>query len=55
MQASLIGRKLSNLEEFKKLLVQLWGKIPENTIRAACNSFPKRLRAIIKAKDERFE
>lgn len=44
-----------DLEEFKSFLTEIWGHIPMEMVRAACTSFPQRLRRVIRANGERFE
>lgn len=44
-----------SLDTFKKRLVKIWDEMPNEVMRAACNDFEKRLRAVIKHKGERFE
>lgn len=43
------------LESFKRRLVTIWDEIPDEVVRAACNSFFERMRKVIKANGERFE
>lgn len=44
-----------NLDNFKQRLTKIWNEIPDQYIRAACEAFPKRLRACIASNGERFE
>lgn len=44
-----------DLPKFKNHLVQIWDDIPMEVIRAACDAFRKRLKAVIKEKGDRFE
>lgn len=44
-----------HLDGFKQRLIKIWNEIPQEHIRAACESFPKRLRSCIVQKGERFE
>lgn len=44
-----------NLEQFKKLLIDIWEQIPQDMVRASCDGFTKRLRKVIKEKGDRFE
>lgn len=60
---SIWGYMLSNigntqgmtLETFKSRLVKIWESIPEDLVRAACNSFFCRMQRVVKEKGERFE
>ncbi|XP_047138961.1 uncharacterized protein LOC124814903 [Hydra vulgaris] len=47
--------KLTTLDQFKELLIDIWDKMPQETVRAACENFFKRCRACIKAEGDRFE
>lgn len=42
-------KKYHSMDALKEAIAQEWVKIPEDHIRAACNAFPDRLMAIIKA------
>lgn len=44
-----------NLDGFKRRLLKIWDEMPDEVVRAACNDFKQRLRAVIKCKGERFE
>lgn len=55
MEAHFRDLKPMGIETFKATIQKIWDEIPENQVRAACNAFPKRLRAIIKAKGDRIE
>lgn len=46
--------KIINLTAFKKKIVKIWNEIPMDMVRAACDSFPKRLRLVIKEKGNRI-
>lgn len=50
MLQRLSKEKISTLDHFKLKIAEIWDNIPMEVIRAACSSFPKRLRAVIKAK-----
>lgn len=52
MQAALKNQKFTTLKWFKKFLVKIWKEIPDETLRNACDSFPKCLRATKKANDK---
>ena len=43
------------MDAFKKAIVREWAKIPEDHVRAACNSFTDRLKEIVKAKGGHIE
>lgn len=47
--------KHMNLERFKQRIQQVWDEIPESVVRASCNAFVGRLKAVVKAKGERIE
>lgn len=42
-------------EDFKYSLVKIWDDVPYKVLRASCNDFQKRLRAVLKYKGERCE
>lgn len=44
-----------NLETFKKHLIKIWNNIPDDVVRASCESWEHRLRRVVKAKGERIE
>ena len=44
-----------NFGQFKCHLVKIWNEIPNELVSAACESFPTRLRKVVKEKGERFE
>lgn len=48
-------RKHTSLGELKKALIKSWKEIPQDDIRAAVESYPERLRAVIKAKGGHIE
>jgi len=43
------------MDALKKAIKREWAKIPQDHIRAACNSFFDRLKAIVKAKGGHIE
>lgn len=47
--------KHMTLDTFKNRLLKIWNEMPIEIVRAACDNFEKRLRAVIKCKGERFE
>lgn len=47
--------KITNLTAFRKKIVKIWNEIPMEMVRAACNSFPRRLRLAIKRNGGRFK
>lgn len=49
------AKKYHSMDAFKKAIVREWAKIPEDHVRAACNSFKDRLKAIVKAKGGHIE
>lgn len=55
MLSQLRNVKHLSLETFKTRLLQIWNDIPDEVVRASCNAFHSRLRAIFKAKGERIE
>lgn len=40
------------LDTFKNRLVKIWDEMPDEEVRATCNNFEKRLRAVIQNKGE---
>lgn len=44
-----------NLEKFKKRISKVWDDIPLEVVRASCEAWEKRLKAVVKAKGERIE
>lgn len=48
-------KKYHSMDAFKKAIVREWAKIPDDQVRAACNSFTDRLKAIVKAKGGHIE
>lgn len=55
MLSKIGSTKGMNLNSFKQRLVKIWDDIPDEVVRAACNSFYGRMRKVIHAKGERFE
>lgn len=55
MLSKIGSTKGHTLETFKQLLTDIWEEMPQETVRASCDSFKKRLRMVIKEKGERFE
>lgn len=55
MLSKIGSTKGHTLDSFKKLLVYIWDNMPQETVRASCEAFKKRLRLVIKEKGERFE
>lgn len=55
MLGRLGNTKGMKLDDFKRRLVRVWDEIPDEIVRASCNGFFKRLRLVIKEKEERFE
>lgn len=49
------AKKYHSMDAFKKAIVREWAKIPEDHVRAACNSFTARLKEIVKAKGGHIE
>jgi len=47
--------KLENIDELKKIMQLIWDQLPQDSINKAILSFPKRLRACVKACDGHFE
>ncbi|CAJ0939814.1 unnamed protein product, partial [Mesorhabditis belari] len=45
----------ANLDDLKATLIKEWAKIPVETLRAAVDDMPKRLRACMKEKGGNFE
>lgn len=55
MLARLTNVRVTSLTTFKILLTKIWEEIPDEVVRAACDSFPKKLRQIVKANGNRIE
>ena len=55
LEAKVGAKNHRSLDEFKKSIVRECAKIPEDQVRAACNSFEDRLKAIVKAKGGHIE
>lgn len=55
MLSKLGSTKGMTLEVFKQRLITIWDEMDPEVVRAACDSFFKRLRATAKAKGERIE
>lgn len=43
------------MDVFKKAIVREWDKIPEDHVRAVCDAFKARLKAIVEAKGGHIE
>lgn len=50
MLSKLNNYKIINLDHFKKVIEHIWDEMPMEMVRAACDSFEKRLRLIKKVK-----
>ena len=48
-------KKYQSVDHLKQALRREWAKIPQSNIRAACDGFIGRLKAIIRAKGDQFE
>ena len=48
-------KKYQSVDHLKQEHRREWAKIPQSNIRAACDGFIGRLKAIIRAKDDQFE
>lgn len=55
LQAKVATKKYESVDMLKKAIVREWNRIPQAHVRAACNSFVKRLGAIIKCKGGHIE
>lgn len=55
MLGKLTDLKPMGLDRFKQLLIRIWDSIPDEVIRASCESFSSRLKLVIKHKGERIE
>ncbi|KIH62421.1 hypothetical protein ANCDUO_07296 [Ancylostoma duodenale] len=44
------AKRYGNLDALKSSIKKAWEEIPQETLRAAVESYPKRLKAVIKAK-----
>lgn len=50
MLSKLNNYKVANLSHFKKVIMQIWDDMPMDAVRAACDSFEKRLKLVKKVK-----
>ncbi|KAI6658804.1 hypothetical protein LOD99_15129 [Oopsacas minuta] len=50
LEAKACAKSHNNLDSLKRSLVKEWGKIPQEVLRAAVESFPTRLRSVVKNK-----
>ena len=48
MLSKLNNYKVANLSHFKKVIMQIWDDMPMDAVRAACDSFEKRLKLVKK-------
>lgn len=55
MLTKLGNLKNINLETFKSRIAQVWDEIPDDVVRASCNAFFKRIKAVKKNGGERYE
>ena len=55
LESKVRSKKHASMDALKKSIVSEWAKIPQDHIRAACNSFIDRLKAIVKAKGGHIE
>ena len=55
LESKVRTKKHTSMGVLKKSIVREWAKIPQDHIRAACNSFIDRLKAIVKAKGGHIE
>lgn len=55
LESKVRTKRYCSLEALKKVIVREWAKIPASHIRAACDSFLDRLKAIAKAKGGHIE
>lgn len=55
LESKVRTKKYTSMDALKKAIVREWAKIPQAHIRAACNSFFDRLRAIVKANGGHIE
>lgn len=55
LESKVRTKRYNSLEALKKAIVHEWAKIPASHIRAACDSFLDRLKAIVKAKGGHIE
>lgn len=55
LESKVRTKKYASMDALKKALEREWAKIPQDHIRAACNSFFDRLKAIVKAKGDHIE
>lgn len=55
LESKVLTKKYASVEVLQKAIVREWAKIPQDHIRAACDSFFDRLKAIVKAKGGHIE
>ena len=55
LESKVRTKKYASMDALKKAIVREWAKIPQDHIRAACNSFFNRLKAIVTAKGGHIE
>ena len=48
LESNTCAKSHKNIESLKKSLTEEWAKIPQQTMRTAVRSVPKRLRAVVK-------
>lgn len=46
MMSKLNDYKITNLEQFKRVITKIWDEMPMEHVRAACDDFPRRLKLI---------
>ncbi|CAF1098111.1 unnamed protein product, partial [Didymodactylos carnosus] len=49
------ARQHRSLESLKRMLVREWNRLPMDTVRAAIDSWRRRLALVVKHKGDRFE
>ena len=55
LESEACAKQHSSVEMLRASLTRAWDNISQEVVRAACEAFPKRLRAAVKAKGDHFE
>jgi inhibitor of nuclear factor kappa-B kinase subunit alpha len=55
LEARVNAKQHTSIESLKRTLIREWDRLPMKNVRAAIDSWPQRLRAVVKKKGGRFE